>query len=330
MPIKRRQSKRIVAKCSLNGPTPHKVLAKSDYTKLCKQVKAEVEQPGMDKALSYISTYQWDDSSGPLTAQKVEQYTKNVQKALGLKPTGIIDYQLVKMMEHTPRCGIPDYEMNTGPEASKWGITDLTYFIEQYVDGLPKTEQDSIIAKAFNSWAVVANLKFTRVNTAGKANFVISTGRGRANNFDGPGNTLAWAYLPSGNNYKGQLLSRFDLDERWINNPSQRGILMENVACHEFGHLLGLDHSRVSTALMAPFYSPSVAKPVDNDDVRRIAALYGKPTQPPVTPPVTPPPATPKRTITIKVSSLDDVLIDGKPITTPSSGTPTDFGLITP
>lgn len=330
MPLRRR-SKQVVAKCSLNGPIPHKILSKSDYTKLCKQVKAEVEQPGMDTALRFITTYQWDDSTGPLTAQKVEQYTKNIQKSLGLKATGVIDYKLVKMMEHTPRCGMPDYEMNTGPEAAKWGLTNLTYFVEQYVEGLSKADQDVVLANAFNSWARVANLSFTRVTTPGKANFVISTGRGRANNFDGPSNTLAWAYLPSGNSYQGQLLMRFDLDERWVVDPSQRGILMENVACHEFGHLLGLDHSRISSALMAPYYSPNVSKPIDNDDVKRIVALYGKPQQPPVTPPVAPttPPAA-KHTITIKVSSLDDVLVNGKSLTSPSTGKPTDFNLITP
>jgi matrix metalloproteinase-14 (membrane-inserted) len=138
-----------------------------------------------------------------------------------------------------------------------------------------------LIQLAFDQWAAHGDLKFTRVNTQSKARLILSTGKGRKDNFDGPGNTLAWAYLPQGNSYNGQLLMRFDLDETWITRAGDRGILYLNVACHEFGHMLGLDHSRVKTALMAPYYAPRVTKPVENDDVKRIVKLYGRATNPP-------------------------------------------------
>lgn len=287
--------------------------------------KLDMDPKKADFFLKHISYYKWDGET-ELTDQKLKKYTTEVQKDLGIKPSGLITSDLVKLVEHTPRCGLPDFSMADGPMAAKWGIKNLTYFIESYVAGLSKSDQDTIIQAAFNSWAEVANLKFTRATTSGAANFVISTGRGRASNFDGPGNTLAWAYLPSGNNYQGQLLMRFDLDETWINGASNRGVYMLNVAAHEFGHLLGLDHSRINTALMAPYYSPNVPKPVQNDDVTRIVKLYGKPVE--VIPPAPTNPVAPTKPVApttgikveIVVPSLDSITVGGKKIA--------DFSLI--
>ncbi|KAK2706176.1 hypothetical protein QYM36_016271 [Artemia franciscana] len=66
--------------------------------------------------------------------------------------------------------------------------------------------------------------------------------------FDGPGGTLAHAF-PT-------ILGRdahFDDTETWTIN-SYEGTNLYQVAAQEFGHSLGLEHSRIRSALMAPFY----------------------------------------------------------------------------
>jgi hypothetical protein len=68
---------------------------------------------------------------------------------------------------------------------------------------------------------------------------------------------------------------KFDLGETWTADPTHRGILYLNVAAHEFGHLFGLDHSKLRGALMAPYYNPGVASPKRKDDITRFQSLYG-------------------------------------------------------
>ena len=48
------------------------------------------------------------------------------------------------------------------------------------------------------------------------------------------------------------------------------------VAAHEFGHSLGLAHSDVRTALMAPFYRGYDEEfKLDQDDISAVQELYG-------------------------------------------------------
>lgn len=49
------------------------------------------------------------------------------------------------------------------------------------------------------------------------------------------------------------------------------------VAAHEFGHVLGLQHSLEPGAVMSPFYSESYPPRLSEDDVRGIQYLYGPP-----------------------------------------------------
>jgi hypothetical protein len=183
------------------------------------------------------------------------------------------ELEVLKVLD-LPRCSVPDFQ--TLPASNrKWGIKTLTYYIEKRDTDLSPEVWDATIDKALKNWSAVADLKFNRVNSS-NANIIVSVGRGRSSGFDGPNGTLAWAQLPPSSNYKGTLLTKADADEKWIVSGSN-GIRLENVMCHEFGHILGLDHSNIRTALMAPIYSPNVPVPQSRDDISRIVSLYGLP-----------------------------------------------------
>jgi hypothetical protein len=289
--------------------------------KLVKQVveKQNLEYTAVDFALRYFTYFFHDPAEGNLTEDKVKEYTKQFQEMVGIEANGDLDTKTVRAMEFMPRCGCKDFSL-ISPEAAgvkswKNGMT-ITYFVEKYVGGLSQSDQDDLIALGFQQWADVADLKFQRVNQSFQANIIISTGCGAADQFDGPAGTLAWAYLPPQPNFQGQLLMRFDMDETWIKSTIDRGVLYLNVATHEFGHLLGLEHSQNPKALMAPYYAVGITKPQLQDDIPRIQAIYGAP---PATaaaatataPPGNPPPAG-KIKVEIMVDSLSDIKIQGK------------------
>jgi hypothetical protein len=70
--------------------------------------------------------------------------------------------------------------------------------------------------------------------------------------------------------------AHFDEDETWtVTIPPGAGTIdLVTVAAHEFGHSLGLGHSAVAGALMAPFYT-GPHRAVEADDIAGITSLYG-------------------------------------------------------
>ncbi|KAJ4942148.1 hypothetical protein JOQ06_012016 [Pogonophryne albipinna] len=139
--------------------------------------------------------------------------------------------------------------------------------ITQYTPNLTQSHVDSTIAQAFQLYSDVIPLNFKQVYSD----------HGDFYPFDGAGGVLAHANSP-GRGQGGD--THFDDDETWT--LSSRGVNLLLVAAHEFGHALGLDHSRDRRALMLP-----------DDDRRGVQALYGSRTPVPTTAPKPKPPPGP-------------------------------------
>jgi predicted Zn-dependent protease len=219
--------------------------------------------------------------------EDLKKGVQSFQRMFGLKADGVIDHKTIRAME-CPRCGCPDHidagnkqhvqflraQEVAADRRDRWNKQGLTYYISQYVgNGVSRKTQKQVVADAFKAWDEVCGLDITEAKSLNRADIVIETGQGPQHNFDGRGGTLAWAYMPTGNDR--QLTMKFDLDETWVTEPQQRGIQLFNVACHEFGHLLGLSHSKKPSALMAPYYNPFIATPQADDDIPRVQKLYG-------------------------------------------------------
>lgn len=170
---------------------------------------------------------------------------------------GELDEETMELMS-LPRCGVKD-KVGFGTDSrskryalqgSRWKVKALTYRISKYPKKLNRQEVDKEVLKAFSVWSDYTDLTFTpkRANPVHIEIRFEEGEHGDGDPFDGAGGTLAHAYFPV---YGGD--AHFDDAEYWTIN-SARGTNLFQVAAHEFGHSLGLSHSDVRTALMAPFY----------------------------------------------------------------------------
>ena len=239
-------------------------------------------------ALSYLDAFgylknelnAWKD----ITLDDILNAIGHFQNMFGLKRSKALDVRTVRAME-APRCGYPDIVRSRHAEVksvaraakanlAKWQKSGVTYTIAEYLPGMAKQDMEVIVRRAFDAWEAHGQINITRAASGDTPDIVISVGRGRQSNFDGPGGMLAWAYMPTESG--SQLTAKFDLDEVWTLSDSQRGTRLYNVACHEFGHLLGLGHSKVPSALMAPYYNAAIGEPQPVDDIPRFQLRYGK------------------------------------------------------
>lgn len=216
------------------------------------------------------------------------------QLAANLPLTGVYDSATAVVLER-PRCGVPDsvdldsVRANRTRESSiktysnyqlydkKWNYTDLTYRITSLCDGLSEVEVKLSISMALKPFTLVTPLTFTlvdaKVDTADISFSFQSGDHGDGYPFnndtnDRIPNTLAHAWGPPPNTYSKTFTAvHFDKDAAWTVER------LAQIALHEIGHALGLEHSNVRKAAM--YATLSNRSTLYADDIAGIQAKYG-------------------------------------------------------
>uniref|UniRef100_A0A672NDC5 Matrix metallopeptidase 30 n=1 Tax=Sinocyclocheilus grahami TaxID=75366 RepID=A0A672NDC5_SINGR len=228
-------------------------------------------------AEAYLSQFYRDKNatfSGRILPN-LEKELKAMQDFFGLEVTGKLDSNTLETMK-LPRCGVTDVARYGHFQGKpKWKQSVVTYRITEYTSQLSKREVDTTITKAFQLYSDVIALDFKQIYN-GTADIMIlfkAEYHGDFYPFDGPNGVLAHANAP-GPEQGGD--THFDDDERWTLRSRDINLLL--VAAHEFGHALGLEHSKDPLALMYPTYRyvNTNGYTLPRDDRIGVQALYGK------------------------------------------------------
>ncbi|XP_041664924.1 collagenase 3-like [Cheilinus undulatus] len=231
-------------------------------------------------AEKYISRFYGDEgvtnpSPRRISKRSFTENLKSMQSFYGLEVTGALNNETLEVIK-SPRCGVPDVSLYVHFSGRpKWEKKLLSYRITRYTPDLTQETVDATIAQAFQLYSDIVPLDFRQIHigTADIEIFFAAKEHGDGDPFDGKSGVLAHATRPR----KGQGgFAHFDEDETWTVTDKDINLLL--VAAHEFGHALGLAHSKERSALMYPtyLYVNTTGYKLPDDDRRGIQALYGR------------------------------------------------------
>ncbi|CAN0924418.1 Metalloendoproteinase 5-MMP [Linum grandiflorum] len=260
--------------------------------------------PAIAAVKSYLRRYGYmpaddliNDTGDDRFDASLESALKTYQSNFKLTPTGELDSATAAIMK-SPRCGVPDIVNGTNwmfnsplpPPGKKSRRRFRTTTRYNFFPGNPRWPEDKRnltygflagtpemakkpVARAFEKWESHFRSRFSFAGTEDYGSADIKIGfysgyHGDAGSFDGPGGALAHSSQP------GPGLLHFDAEETWAVGPVKKAFDVETVALHEIGHILGLMHSSVPSAIMYPAVGDGVTKELSRDDLHGIRALY--------------------------------------------------------
>ena len=161
-------------------------------------------------------------------------------------------------------------------EGPKWGSTGLGTaggIVTWAIDTTVPASFLTAISSAFTDWAQYANIQFQEVASTVSSQIDFSLGA-----IDGLNNVLGQTnYFYSGTKFTSASIE-FDSGEGWHVAGSQivsnGSVNLFEVALHEIGHAIGLDHYNAAPAVMNATLDPAVTD-LKQPDIDGAQAIYG-------------------------------------------------------
>ena len=233
----------------------------------------DLSDPRVDHAARFLSRFGYLPAERAHDPEQLQNALRLYQRFYDLAPTGELTLETIKHQRRY-RCANPDPVQALVDDGTatadpivyfgdRWNHRDLTFFLDNFTSDL--TGEAAIVQAAFDVWAGVVPLTFTRVFDPGSADITVSWeifDHGDGTPFDGPGNVLAHADSPSGQN----AAVHFDDSENWT------AARVLSTGIHEIGHALGLHHSREPNSVM--FATENGVSSLHELDIKGIRSRY--------------------------------------------------------
>lgn len=227
----------------------------------------EQEQVANLFKLGYFAGREWDEVrsfmfGGAAVRDAIEKYA-DFHGLRGEEPS-----------EHMqrPRCGLPDLVRDPQEAGlAKWRTLDVT--TSHRLSGLNPLSADREHAawlESIAAWSAVCGIRLTFIDDMNRANIYANPGSTGAG-------VLAWSYLPNDSGPEDQLQQQYNRSTNWSYE------LLLNVAIHELGHAIGLDHGPRGS-IMQPTAGGDITRP-QSWDIEQVVSRYGHPRTAPPEPP---------------------------------------------
>ena len=199
--------------------------------------------------------------------------------------SGAFDEATREMMTRG-RCGFPDVDPSSQVAFTitcAWARDALTYAFGAGTDDIGGEEERQAVRRAFATWSAAVQIAFREIGTGDSPDIRIAWTNANCGDTDMTGTVIAHADYPPGCGFYGNALPRplhFDDQENtWCIGMVAGQLDVETVALHEIGHLLGLAHSSIASAVMFPTIGANATNralsPDDIEGIRRIYPIRG-------------------------------------------------------
>lgn len=244
---------------------------------------------GHEELWSYLLTFGYINDTENYDDRVLESALKIYQETYRLNVTGKLDPETISLIT-TPRCGLPDQNLVNGSQSSGVQIGSFHVLFKLGVKKWPPTKHHltykinggahakvgnyalvQALYYAFQLWAKVSKFTFQLVVSSSPADLLISFQNGDHGDRDlWQHGVLAYANPPT----DGRLHLNAGVD--WsFRPPTGNQFDLIWVVAHEIGHLLGIDHSQNTNAMMYAYVSPGrTRRALHRDDIAAIHAMY--------------------------------------------------------
>jgi hypothetical protein len=241
-----------------------------------------VQAADIEFVQQYLQRFGYLDVSAELNTEVIGETTSRAlelfQEFFGLPRTGELNEATMEAIKR-PRCGLPDLSNSVVfVTRCPWRQATLSFAFDAGTPDIAGTTEFQAVRAAISTWQPVCPLIFSEVRASENPNVLIGWRPPNDPDLDMTGSVIAHADFPPDCSIVTNTLPKplhFDDEHPWGTTGVVTELDVQSVALHEFGHILGLQHSSISNAVMFPSISfGEIKRELTNDDLEGINDLY--------------------------------------------------------